>query len=113
MVAVTGMKLSELMSKIREEFGDSYMEEVSYSFSPEAKESLMQRLFTDKELPDLAPYQIKGVSYLDGCKILFEEGGWAIIRFSGTEPILRVFCEMKTKEKAEYVCKKIKCHFNL
>lgn len=113
MVAVTGMKLSELMDKIREEFGSTYMEEVSYGFSPEVKENLMHRLFEDKELPLLNPYKIDRVSYLDGCKIFLENGGWAIIRFSGTEPILRVFCEMKTKEEAESVCKMIKEHFNL
>ena len=57
--------------------------------------------------------EIEKISYLDGCKIFLENGGWAIIRFSGTEPILRVFCEMKTKEEAESVCKMIKEHFNL
>ncbi len=113
MVAVTGLKLSQLMDKLRTEFGSTYMEEISYSFSPEVKESLMHRLFEDKELPELAPVKIDHVSYLDGCKMFFRSGGWAIIRFSGTEPILRVFCEMKTREEAQEVCKKIKSHFQL
>ncbi len=113
MVAVTGLKLSQLMKKIHEEFGNPYMEEVSFSFSQEFKESLMKRLFEEKELPELAPYKIKRVSYLDGCKIFLEDGGWAIIRFSGTEPILRVFCEMNTKEEAGKICQMIKTHFNL
>ncbi|MBQ3075404.1 MAG: phosphoglucomutase/phosphomannomutase family protein [Clostridia bacterium] len=113
MVAVTGLKLSELIENIRNEFGNPYMEEISYSFSEETKRSLMKRLFQEKELPDLSPFCIRSVSYLDGCKMLFQDGGWAIIRFSGTEPILRVFCEMESKEQTDYICNKIKNYFNL
>jgi len=113
MVAVSGLKLSELMQKIRNEFGNPYMEEASYAFSQEKKEALMHRLFTEKELPCLAPFEIDRVSYLDGCKIFIKGGGWAIIRFSGTEPILRVFCEMDKKEDTLIICEKIKAHFEL
>ena len=73
----------------------------------------MKRLFEEKELPALSPYKIERVSYLDGCKIFLEGGGWAIIRFSGTEPILRVFCEMDRKDDANQICQMIKQHFNL
>ena len=31
----------------------------------------------------------------------FENGGWIIARFSGTEPLIRVFCEMPTEELAK------------
>ena len=30
----------------------------------------------------------------------FKNGGWLISRFSGTEPLLRVFCEMDTVARA-------------
>jgi len=113
MVAVTGMKLSQLMEKLHEEFGNPYMEEVAYEFSADLKDSLMNRLFVKKEIPDLATYEIDHVSYLDGCKIFFRGGGWAIIRFSGTEPIIRVFCEMETREQAQSICTLIQKHFNL
>ena len=53
----------------------------------------------DKKLPDF-PVPVKGVSYMDGCKVLFEDG-WLIARFSGTEPRIRIFCEMPTREEAE------------
>ncbi len=113
MVAVTGMKLSALMKKIKEEFGDPYMEEISFRFSAEKKEELLHRLFTEKELPRFSAHKIDRVSYLDGCKLFFEGGGWAIIRFSGTEPILRVFCEMDQKEDTAIICQEIKDSFEL
>lgn len=113
MVAVTGKKLSELMEMLKEEFGTCYMEEKSYSFSEELKANLQKRIFEDKELPDMMPYAIQKVSYMDGCKVYFENGGWLLIRFSGTEPILRVFCEMPKDEEAIAMCENVKKYYQL
>lgn len=104
MIAVTGKKLSELYQEIVAEFGELYMEERSYSFTKEKKEEIHQSLLVEKKLPNL-PYEIAKVSYLDGCKIYFRNGGWVCARFSGTEPLLRIFCEMNNKEDAIEVCK--------
>jgi phosphomannomutase len=30
---------------------------------------------------------------LDGYKFVLEDGGWLLVRFSGTEPLIRVYCE--------------------
>lgn len=105
MIAVTGKKLSELAEEIREKYGSSYMEECSFKFSEERKEELKKLLFQDKLLPEF-DLPIKEVSYLDGCKVYFQNGGWIIARFSGTEPLLRVFCEMENQEEAVEYCKK-------
>ncbi|WP_407354876.1 phosphoglucosamine mutase [Methanolobus sp. WCC5] len=40
------------------------------------------------------------VDTTDGVKIWFEDG-WVLIRPSGTEPIIRIFAESKTKERAD------------
>lgn len=100
MIAVTGKKLSELAREIEDQYGTTYMEERSYKFSAERKAELMTVLFEDKLLPEFG-ITIDKVSYLDGCKVYFQNGGWIIARFSGTEPLLRIFCEMRTQEEAE------------
>ena len=99
MIAVTGKKLSELAEEIEERFGTAYMEERSYKFTPERKAELIKLLFEDKRLPKLGIPEEK-VSYLDGCKVYLKNGGWIIARFSGTEPLLRIFCEMPNEEEA-------------
>ncbi|MDO4308401.1 MAG: phosphoglucomutase/phosphomannomutase family protein [Eubacteriales bacterium] len=97
MIAVTGKRLSEIYRDIRQEYGTIYMEEHDYSFTPEKKAAIYQILMEDKLLPKL-DVPIEKVSYLDGCKVYFRCGGWVIARFSGTEPLLRIFCEMKNPE---------------
>lgn len=100
MVAVTGMKLSEFYQSICERYGYLYTEEKSYRFDPDRKEELMKCIYEDKKLPEF-PFAIEKVSYMDGCKVYFENGGWIIARFSGTEPLLRVFCEMGNEADAK------------
>ena len=57
----------------------------------------------EKKLPEF-PQKMVAVSYEDGCKVYFEDSSFVICRFSGTEPLLRIFAESSTKEKAaEYV----------
>ena len=53
----------------------------------------------EKKLPDFG-YKIERVNYEDGCKVYFADGGFVICRFSGTEPLLRIFAESSTKETA-------------
>lgn len=103
MISVTGKKLSEIYREIQQEFGEIHMEERSYKFSSEKKACIHKLLLEDKELPGL-PFAIDHVSYLDGCKVYFKDGGWISARFSGTEPLLRIFCEMNGKKEAQMVC---------
>ena len=73
----------------------------------------MKRLLEDKELPDMGEYEVDHVSYMDGCKVYFKNGGWVIARFSGTEPLIRIFCEMPTQAEAVHMCDVFKNHFAL
>ena len=46
------------------------------------------------------------VEKVDGVKVWVDEKTWALIRPSGTEPIVRIFVESETKEKADSTAKK-------
>lgn len=104
MIAVTGKKLSEIAKDIEAECGEIHMEERDYKFNQEKKEQIYKILMEEKEIPEL-PFDREKISYLDGCKVYFKNGGWVIARFSGTEPLLRIFCEMPKAEDAKEVCR--------
>ena len=103
MIAVTGKKLSGIMADIRQECGEIHMEERDYKFTKEKKAEMYKILIEDKLLPELSQ-EIDRISYLDGSKVYFKNGGWVIARFSGTEPLLRIFCEMPKSEEAAEIC---------
>lgn len=112
MLAVTGMKLSEIMDHIRKEYGGMALEERDYRFTQEKKNMIKKTVLEDRKLPDI-PYDIDTVSYMDGLKVYLKDGGWISVRFSGTEPLLRIFCEMKAKEDAAAFCELFENYLNL
>ena len=104
MIAVTGISLSKIFKEITDEFGEHHLVELDFSFSQEKKEELTNLLYKQKKLPRF-PLEIENVSYIDGCKVCFKNGGWIICRFSGTEPLIRVFCETDSIEMSENTTK--------
>ena len=99
MIATTGRRLSAIYDGITARYGRFEMDEAAYRFSEETKKRVTKLLLQDKLLPEF-PYEIERVSYMDGCKVYFKNGGWVSARFSGTEPLLRIFCEMSSQEEA-------------
>ena len=86
MVARTGKTLSAIYRDIENRFGTLYITDADFTMTGARKRQLMHMLFSDKALP-LFPFDIDRVSYMDGCKVYFKNGGWVICRFSGTEPL--------------------------
>lgn len=102
MICVIGKPLTEILAEIKEEFGQHEMSEFDCRFSLEKKAELQDLLFTQKKVPDFG-IEVAKVSYMDGFKAYFKNGGWIICRFSGTEPVIRVFCEQSTIEEADKI----------
>ena len=58
-------------------------------------------------------HDVERVLWEDGCKVYFTGGGWVTIRFSGTEPLLRVFAEMSTGDEAQTTATAVAGHYGL
>jgi phosphomannomutase len=55
-----------------------------------------------KARPDMiGGLRVDDINTLDGYKFQLEDGGWLLIRFSGTEPIVRVYCETTQEDKVQ------------
>jgi phosphomannomutase len=100
MICKTGKSPSELMDELREKYGTYEMVEFNLPFAPEAKESVVKTIMEDRLLPEFSDKTVK-VNYEDGCKVYFEDDTFVICRFSGTEPLLRIFAEGKTVTQAQ------------
>jgi phosphomannomutase len=61
-----------------------------------------------KMILDANPQTIGGLKVVqlvtvDGFQFKLEDGGWMLIRFSGTEPIMRVYCETMHADKVQAI----------
>lgn len=70
-----------------------------YNFAPSAnRNTLFAEIVKRVDLFDFK--QIESVSKSDGVKVTYKDGDWLSVRYSGTEDILRIYCESDTREKA-------------
>lgn len=97
--SVIGKPMFDIVQDVKKFAGyDFIFEEIAYVVKN--KNALINSL--KKTRPDFAPKIVK-VSDIDGFKYYFENDQWALIRFSGTEPVLRVFAECENSEVASLV----------
>ena len=103
MVSVMNKTPSEIIKDLEEKYGKFVMVEDNLRFAPDRKEEINKILMIEKQLPDFDKKVVK-VNYEDGCKVYFDDGDFVICRFSGTEPLLRIFAESNNKKVAkEYI----------
>lgn len=84
-------KPSELLSLLFSKIGAHYYDRIDTAFSGDRKSRETSILTAKPET--IGGLKVIGLNTLDGFKFLLEDGGWLLIRFSGTEPIMRVYCE--------------------
>ena len=103
MLAVTGKPLSVLLQDLFDRYGELHTAEFDWALTSENKESIFREIMEEKRLPDFGR-TVERVSYRDGCKV-YLDGAWVILRFSGTEPRVRIFAEDDTMPHAEALVK--------
>lgn len=97
----TGKSPAQLIEHLYDKLGASYYyDRVDTRFPDEKRPQAKARL--DAAEPEtLAGMEVTDIVTLDGYKFELEDGGWLLIRFSGTESIIRVYCETTDEEKVQ------------
>ncbi|MCB0193389.1 MAG: phosphoglucomutase/phosphomannomutase family protein [Anaerolineae bacterium] len=91
-MAITGRTMRGLVDYLFEQIGPHYYDRVDLTYDAAQREAVLNRMQQAK--PDqLAGLKVTGLVTVDGFRFDLEDGGWLIVRFSGTEPLLRVYCE--------------------
>ena len=103
-IAKTGRRLSALWDEITQKYGAAEMAEHDFHFSSAERTRIFKLLMEDKQLRNFLRDRARGRLHgrLQG---VLPKRRLVNARFSGTEPLLRVFCEMDTMENAEKIAK--------
>ena len=99
----TGKKPSELLSMLFEKIGAHYYDRIDSAFSGDREKR--EKMILDAKPETIGGLKVTGLNNQDGYKFGLEDGGWLLIRFSGTEPIMRVYCETTKKDKVHPILK--------
>jgi phosphomannomutase len=100
MLAKTGERISHLLHNVFDCIGRLYAVEHNLPATPEMK-ALFPRLLEQSSINTIAGCPVRRILRLDGTKFELDDDQWLLLRFSGTEPLLRVFAEADSPAKAQ------------
>ena len=92
------MTLGQAVAEIYEEFGRVYYDRIDFHTTENKKKAILAAC--DKGVKKLAGLPVLSTETIDGYKFRIE-GGWLLIRASGTEPILRFYAEADSDKKVK------------
>jgi len=96
MMVQLGKKPSELIELLFSKVGAHYYDRIDVMFS--GNRSDREQAILDAKPSTLGGLAVINLDTTDGYKFSLEDGGWMLIRFSGTEPIIRVYTETTHSE---------------
>lgn len=100
----TGQKPSQLLERLYAKVGAHYYDRVDTLFPTEQRESVRQKVAAAQPGIVIGGHTVERIDTTDGFKFVFADGGgWVLIRFSGTEPIIRVYCEILDRSRVPAV----------
>ncbi len=100
MMARTGKTPSQLLQALFDLVGPHYYERIDTAFDQERKAEIQQNV-ANAHPDSIAGLKVTDIVTIDGRQFIMEDGGWLLIRFSGTEPIIRVYCETTHEDKVD------------
>jgi phosphomannomutase len=96
----TGKRPSQLLDLLFEKVGPHYYDRVDTAFDQSRTAEIRQRA-ADARPATIGGLKVTDIVTIDGFQFHMEDGGWLLIRFSGTEPIIRVYCETTHEERVQ------------
>ena len=99
-MAKTGKAPSELLNYLYSKVGPHYYKRVDIEFPAQERETIINRLKNN------SPESIDGVKVVktdtaDGFRFILADNTWLLIRFSGTEPVLRIYTETDSQTRVD------------
>lgn len=100
MMVQTGKRPSQLLDWLFEKVGPHYYDRIDTAFET-ARRGEVQARVSAAHPERIAGLKVTSIDTRDGFQFHMEDGGWLLIRFSGTEPIIRVYCETTHGDKVQ------------
>ncbi len=94
----TKLKPSQLLIKLFDKVGEHYYDRIDKVVKDSEKQAILQKLQTNSP-KQLAGVDVVDVNRTDGFKFLLKDGSWLLVRFSGTEPLIRYYAEANSRAR--------------
>ncbi len=96
MVARRGKNLGAQLEDLFGKVGSFYPHRENFRLTPEVKEKFTEKVKGDPA--ELGGRKVTSIVRTDGLKLILDDGSWVCYRLSGTEPVVRVYTEVRRQE---------------
>ncbi len=104
----TGKTLKELIAEVYEVVGPFHYERADLTIPNDTKEAIIKKALAGGYTESFGPYTFARTEDTDGMKYHLDNGGWVMLRASGTEPLLRVYAEGSNREEAHDILREVR-----
>ena len=102
LMARTGKRPSELIEELHRIVGPHHYDRIDVPFDAARRPEVEARVAAAQPA-EIGGLPVTGRDTLDGARFHLEGGAWALVRFSGTEPLLRLYAEAESPERVRRV----------
>ena len=99
-MARTQMKPSELLQHLYDKVGEWHFSRRDIPFNAAKKADIQGKLDKNDGVTEIAGMKITSTDAREGRRFRIDNG-WLIVRFSGTEPLVRIYAEADTPDKVD------------
>ncbi len=96
-IAEKSKYLYETLDQIQEKFGPSFYRRIDIKLANQSEKEILEKYIKNNIPVKICGYKVKNISNIDGIKLRIDNNFWLLLRFSGTEPLLRLYCEAKSE----------------
>jgi phosphomannomutase len=98
MIAHSGKTLDGLVEDLLAEVGPAHYERTDLRLSRPVAKAEMTEFLTKQAPGEIGGEKVAEIGQRDGVKYIMADDSWLLIRPSGTEPVLRVYAEGRTRD---------------
>jgi len=102
-IAEKSKYLYETLDEIQEKFGPSFYKRIDIKFPNQSEKEILEKFINNNIPSKICGHKILSISNIDGIKLRMDNNFWLLFRFSGTEPLLRLYCEAKSENNLNEV----------
>jgi phosphomannomutase len=100
-VAKEGGSVSRIIKAQDKKYGPFMYDRIDVKFREKDRPAIMKKVEALAKNGRIAGKKIREINRLDGMKFIIADNEWVLFRFSGTEPLLRIYSEAPTLKKVE------------